>query len=154
MELNGGFEVKATPGIVWQLISDPNNFSKFLPGVNSISVEGKKFQAMFTIDLKKYTGKFLGASYISNANIKFSGMIEEKVPKSSLLVTGEGKSIGVRFKIRILINMSPNASGTNIHWEASVDTGGFAKVFGENLVRKAAESSIREIIDNVSRSLT
>ena len=154
MKLNGDFEVNSDTAKVWASISGPDRFLDFLPGVESVDADGDRFDIRFKVDIKQYTGKFIGASYLSNANIKFSGRIKDKVPGSSLSIEGTGKSIGIRFRMKISIKISKAPAKTVIHWGADVDIGGFVKLFGQETVRAVAENSIKTIIDSLKRSLS
>ena len=78
MEMTGSFTVDYRVEKVWSIVSDANKFAKCLPNVVSTEVNGDNFQLSFKADAKKYTSKFLGASYLSNLNIKFSAQLKEK----------------------------------------------------------------------------
>ncbi len=153
MEMKGSFVVDYDIGKVWDIIADANKFVKCLPNVVSTEVNGDKFNLQFKADAKKYTSKFLGASYLSNLNIKFSAELKEKQEKKHVLIQGDGSTIGLKFSLALYIDLSAQNSSTKIDWKAEIELGRMAKLFGEDTVNQAVTDVVNQTINNLKNLL-
>ncbi|MCL4396956.1 SRPBCC domain-containing protein [Candidatus Parvarchaeota archaeon] len=153
MEMKGSFTVDYNAEKVWGIVSDANKFAKCLPNVVSTEVNGDNFQLSFKADAKKYTSKFLGASYLSNLNIKFSAQLKEKQENKHILIQGDGSTIGLKFSLALYIDLSAQDSSTKIDWKAEIELGRMAKLFGEDVVNQAVTDVVNQTIDNLKALL-
>lgn len=153
MEMNGSFAVEYDIEKVWSIVADANKFAKCLPNVISTEVNGDNFQIQFKADAKKYTSKFLGASYLSNLNIKFSAELKEKQENKHILIQGEGSTIGLKFSLSLYIDLTAQDSSTKIDWKAEIDLGRMAKLFGEAVVNQAVTDVVNQTIENLKDML-
>lgn len=153
MELNGSFGADISRDKVAALISDPNEFSRCVPNVSELAVNGDNFSMHFKIDASKYTGRFLGASYLSNINVKFSGSITYDRPNSTIIINGGGTAVGMKFSIGISLVLSDKGGSTGVDWKASVNVGGFAKLFGESMMDQAMDENVNQIISCIKKRL-
>ncbi len=153
MELSGNFSANVEKDKVAELLSNPNEFSKCVPNVSEISVNGSNFDLRFKIDASKYTGKFLGASYLSNINVKFSGSIVYSASDSTISISGGGSAVGVKFSITISLIISESSGTTKVDWKADVNVGGFAKLFGESMMNQAMGENVDQIISCIKKRL-
>ncbi len=153
MELSGSFSANVGKDKVVQLLSNPNEFSKCVPNVSEISVNGSNFDLRFKIDASKYTGKFLGASYLSNINVKFSGSIAYSPSDSTISISGGGSAVGVKFSINISLVLSGDNNITKADWKSDVNVGGFAKLFGESMMNQAMSENVDQIISCIKKRL-
>jgi carbon monoxide dehydrogenase subunit G len=153
MEMKGSFVVDFSVDKVWGVVSNANMFSKCLPNVASTSVDGDNFQMQFKVDAKKYTAKFLGASYLSNLNIKFSAELKEKQENKHILIQGDGSTIGLKFSLALYIDLDAQDSSTKIDWKAEIELGKMAKLFGENVINQAVMDVVNQTIENLKALL-
>jgi carbon monoxide dehydrogenase subunit G len=153
MEMKGSFAVNFEVQKVWGVVSDANKFSKCLPNVVSTEVTGDKFQLQFKADAKKYTSKFLGASYLSTLNVKFSAELKEMQENKHILIEGEGSTIGLKFSLSIYIDLSTQDSSTKIDWKAVIELGRMAKLFGEDVINQAVTDIVNQTIENLKNVL-
>ncbi len=149
METSGNFEVNSSIDKVWDVISDPNKFAKCLPNVTSTEVNGDSFNLQFKADAKKYTAKFIGASYLSNLNIKFSADMKERQEKKHILIAGSGSTIGLKFSLSLYVDMEEKSSSTAVKWKAEIELGKMAKLFGNDTVQQAVNDIVKQTIDNL-----
>ncbi|MGC8533726.1 MAG: CoxG family protein [Candidatus Parvarchaeum sp.] len=153
MEMKGSFTVDYNVEKVWDIIADANKFAKCLPNVVSTDVNGDNFQLQFKADAKKYTSKFLGASYLSNLNIKFSAQLKEKQENKHILIQGDGSTIGLKFSLSLYVDLSAQDSSTKVDWKAEIELGRMAKLFGEDVVNQAVTDVVNQTIDNLKNLL-
>ncbi|MCL4376455.1 SRPBCC domain-containing protein [Candidatus Parvarchaeota archaeon] len=153
MEIKGSFTVNYNVEKVWDIVADANKFAKCLPNVVSTEANGDNFQLQFKADAKKYTSKFLGASYLSNLNIKFSAQLKEKQENKHILIQGDGSTIGLKFSLSLYIDLSAQDSSTKIDWKAEIELGRMAKLFGEEVVNQAVTDVVNQTIDNLKNLL-
>lgn len=153
MEMKGSFTVDYNLEKVWEVVADANKFIKCLPNVVSAEVSGDTFKLQFKVDAKKYTSKFLGASYLSNLNIKFSAELKEKEEKKHILIAGNGSTIGLKFSLSLYIDLSTQDSSTKIDWKAEIDLGRMAKLFGEDTINQAINDVVIQTVDNLKNLL-
>lgn len=153
MEMTGNFEVNSNIDKVWSIISDPNKFSKCLPNVISTEVKDDSFELHFKVDAKKYTSKFIGASYLSNLNIKFSANMQEKQEKKHVLISGTGSTIGLKFSLLIYLDITSVSDNTNVNWKANIELGKMLKLFGNETIEQAVNDIVKQTIDNLKNIL-
>jgi carbon monoxide dehydrogenase subunit G len=153
METRGEFEVKSTVDKAWNTLCDAKEFSKSLPGVKSAEVDADRFVIKFVIDIRKYTGKFLGASYLSNMNTKFEGEIKDKIQNKHVAIDGTGSAMGMKFSVSLNADIYKSQSGTKIAWRADISAGGLARVFGESTMEAAVSDTVNQIITNIKNRL-
>lgn len=146
MDLKDSFEVSADKSRVWSVVSDVNKFSKCLPDVTSISVDGDNFDLRFNPDVSKYTNKFLGASYLSNINIKFQGGLSNKEDQKHVEINGKGSAAGLKFSVLIKIDLEEKNSKIAVNWAATIEIGMLAKIFGESVINDAISTTVKQII--------
>ncbi len=149
MELKGNLTDKIPIKNLWDIISNANEFVKCLPNVNSVDVNGDSFNLRFNVNIKEYTKSFLGSSYLSNLNVKFSGQIKNKEEMKHVEIYGEGSSMGMKFELKLVINLESNNDNTSMNWVADVDMGKITKLFGENIINEASSSVVNQIIECV-----
>ena len=149
MELTGNFEVNSTVEKIWGVVSNPSEFAKCLPDVTATEVSGEAFKLQFKVDAKKYTLKFIGASYLSNLNVKFSAEIKEKTENKHVLIAGTGSAIGLKFSISLYIDINAKENSTIVSWKAEIELGKMAKLFGEDTVRQAINDVVKQTINNL-----
>ncbi len=153
MEDSGEFEVDSKLDTVWGLISDANKFSKFLPDVTSVEVDGDHFDIRFNVDIRKYTSKFMGASYLSNISVKFSGSLSEKKQNEHVKIDGKGSAVGMKFSVSLGIDLVQSGDKVDVKWVSSIETGGLAKIFGDDIMTEAVKSTVGQIIENMKKGL-
>jgi carbon monoxide dehydrogenase subunit G len=153
MEMKGSFTVDCNVEKVWDIVADASKFAKCLPNVVSTEVNGDNFQLQFKADAKKYTSKFLGASYLSNLNIKFSAQLKEKQENKHILIQGDGSTIGLKFSLALYVDLNAQDSYTKIDWKAEIELGRMAKLFGNDVVNQAVNDVVNQTIDNLKNML-
>ncbi len=154
METNGDFKVNSKIEDVWKIVSDANSFSKCLPNVTSVSVEGDSFELQFKADAKKYTSKFLGASYLSTLNIRFSAALKEKEENKHVLIEGTGSTIGLKFSLSLSIGLAQENESVHVNWKANIELGRMAKLFGEEVIQQAVNDIVNQTISNLNSILS
>ncbi len=145
MDVSGSFDIDVPIDKLWKIISDANEFSRCLPNLASSDVNGDKFNLRFNADVSKYTKNFLGASYLSNLNVKFNGKIEEKSELKHVKISGNGSAVGLKFSLVLNIYINGDKSKSSAVWNASIDVGGMVKIFGQHTI----ESAVKDIVDQV-----
>ncbi|MCW1301964.1 MAG: SRPBCC domain-containing protein [Candidatus Parvarchaeota archaeon] len=153
MELNGSFSASAEKDKIISMLSNPREFSKCVPNVSEVEVNGNNFDMRFKIDASKYTGKFLGASYLSSINVKFNGSITYDPSNSTISISGGGSAVGIKFSIVISLVISEKDNLTYIDWKAEINIGGFAKLFGESMMNQAMNENVNQIISCIKKRL-
>lgn len=146
MEANGSFDLDVSIDKLWKIISDANEFSKCLPSVTSVEVNGDEFKLRFNADVSKYTKGFLGASYLSSLNVKFNGKIADKVQLKHVKLIGDGSAVGLKFSLALDIDISGDQSKSSANWHAQIDVGGMMKIFGQSTIENAVKDTVDQII--------
>ncbi len=153
MEMKGDFGVESGIDRVWAIVSDAREFTKCLPDVKSSEIDGDKFRLTFGVDIREYTKGFLGASYMSNMNVKFKAEIKEKEPQKHVYIAGDASAFGMKFSIGLSIDLSAGTGNVKVTWVAYMDVGGFAKIFGADVIDKAAKTIVEQIVANLKEQL-
>jgi carbon monoxide dehydrogenase subunit G len=130
MDINGSYEFPAPPERVWDLLMDPGTIASCIPGCSSLQPEGEnRYRAHLSIVMAAISGSY-------------DGMVElsEVVPLSSYRLTVEGQGRPGFVKGTVTIALRPEAVGTIVDVNGTVQTGGPIARVGQRLIGGVAKT--------------
>ncbi len=143
MHFEDKFEVEAPADRVWKFVSNPNEFVKIIPDLQSFESAGPdRFKAAFKVGVGMVRG---------TVNMSFS--FEDLNPPSSVKVVGRGTGLQSAFDLNILIRLTPMSGKTSVSWSADLLMGGLVANVGSRLLQSATETKIRQIVEGIRREV-
>jgi len=108
MRVEGVKELSAPRDVVWQVLNDPAQMAKLMPGVEGFEVrDDRHWQAKVKIPLG------LGGLRMT---IDFD-KVEERPPEFAQL-NAKGNGVGAIMNMQTQFNLAENGTGTTMRWEA------------------------------------
>lgn len=144
MEITGEFKLKGSRQEVWDVLNDPEELAKAIPGADKLIEEGPdRYRAEMSVGVGMIRGKF-------NGNV----VVEDKVPPESYKMTVDGKGGAGWLKGGGKIELTETGEATttvNVAGEASV--GGLLARVGQRMVRNVANSLMKQFFQNVEKQV-
>ncbi len=152
LELNGEFVTTATCEMVRGLIATPQSLVTVLPGVEAFSVENGVTSVRFKLDLEKI-GRGIGSMHMSTATAMMRFQYVE-LNDNGVEIKGKGRALGSALGISVSIRFREGDGGTEISWNALVDSGLLLRIFGEDAVEMTSRELIGQIVANLQERLS
>jgi 2-furoyl-CoA dehydrogenase large subunit len=135
----GEMEVPASPEAVWQILLDPQQMAKIVPGCEALdAIEENKFRGAVILGAGPVKGRF-------DAWIDLTDLEE---PTHAKLIGGADGALGSS-RGTGSFTLTPTGTGTLVKYEYSVELSGKVAAVGGRLIRGAA----RQLIDRFMRAL-
>jgi carbon monoxide dehydrogenase subunit G len=145
IELSGQNEVKRPNLLLF--LKDPSSFSKCIPNLESLEI---KSPTEFTAKFKVEVPEEFGVSYLKNIGIKMNFVISSQ--NNTVSMHGEGRSMGLKVKIDITIEVVEYEGYSVMKWKANVDIGMLERMLGKENIDKISNDIISKIVACVSSS--
>lgn len=144
MEITGEYRLKGTRQEVWDLLNDPKELEKAIPGTDRLVVESPdRYRAEMSIGVGMIRGKFSG-----------DVVVQDKVEPESyrMLVDGKGGTGWLKGDGKLkLSEVGEGETLVNVEGDASV--GGLLATVGQRMVRNVANSLMKQFFQNVDKQL-
>ncbi len=144
MEITGEYRLKGSRQQVWDLLNDPDELAKAIPGADRLIAEGPdKYRAEMSVGVGMIRGKFSGAVEVS-----------DKVEPESyrMAVDGKGGAGWLKGDGQIsLVEDGPDSTKVSVAGDASV--GGLLARVGQRMVRNVANSLMKQFFQNVEKQV-
>lgn len=124
MDISGSYQFPATQERVWNLLMDPAALASCIPGCQTLEPDGEnRYRAKLVVAMAAITGTYDGTVTLADV-----------VPHESyrLIVEGQGKPGFVKGIATIALR--PDARGTCVDVQGTVDTGGPIARLGQRLI--------------------
>src|SRR6266498_4228663 len=136
MKVEGERELAAPRGTVWQVLNDPSQMAKTMPGVESFDVrDDRHWRANVKIPLG------LGGLRMS---IDFT-KLEEREPEFAKLAA-KGNGVGAIMNMETAFNLSESSSGTDMKWEAEVKIAGPVGSMGQRVLQPIVNQQVNHVL--------
>ena len=144
MNVSGTKELAATRETVWEVISEPSEMAKLMPGVESFEI----------VDENHWTAKVkvpLGLGGLK-MTMKFE-KLEERPPEfSSMRAKGEG--VGALMDMTTSFTLSEKDGGTSMDWEADVKIAGPVGSMGQRVLQPIVNQQVGQVLEALERRVT
>ncbi len=143
IELSGQNQVKR-PNLL-AFLKDPSAFSKCIPNLESLEIKSpSEFVAKFKVEVPEE----MGVSYLKNIGIKMNFSISSN--NNIVMMHGEGRSMGLKIKIDITIEVVEQEDYSLMNWKALVDIGMLERMLGKENINKFSNDIISKLVTCVS----
>lgn len=144
MEITGEYRLKGSRQDVWDVLNDPDELAKAIPGADKLIAEGDdRYRAEMSVGVGMIRGKFGGAVEVS-----------EKVEPESyrMVVDGKGGAGWLKGDGKIALEEDgPDNTKVSVSGDASV--GGLLARVGQRMVRNVANSLMKQFFQNVEKQV-
>jgi carbon monoxide dehydrogenase subunit G len=144
MKVTGEREFAASRETVWQVLNDPAQMAKTMPGVESFDIQDDRhWRAHVKIPLG------LGGLRMS---IDFE-KTEEREPEFAKL-HAKGNGVGAVMNMDTSFNLSESASGTtNMKWEADVHLLGPVASMGQRVLQPIVNQQVSQVLGALDKQV-
>ena len=144
MKVTGEREFEASRETVWQVLNDPAQMAKTMPGVESFDIQDDRhWRAHVKIPLG------LGGLRMS---IDFE-KTEEREPEFAKL-HAKGNGVGAVMNMDTSFNLSEGASGTtNMKWEADVHLLGPVASMGQRVLQPIVNQQVSQVLGALEKQV-
>ena len=143
MKVEGTHTFKAPADRVWDLLTNPTNLQKALPGCEALEErEPGKYDARLKIGIAAVKGTYLGKVEIA----------EPEPPKRYRLM-GEGSGSPGFVKGEATIELSPEGQTTVVSYRGEMQVGGLIAGVGQRLIGGVAKMMLGQFFKNMEKEL-
>ena len=136
MIISGTKELSAPRQTVWEVINDPAEMAKLMPGVESFEVHDEKH---WTAKVKVPLG--LGGLKMTMNFEK----LEERAPEFSSM-RAKGTGVGALMDMTTSFTLSEAGEGTSMAWEADVKIAGPVGAMGQRVLQPIVNQQVQQVL--------
>jgi carbon monoxide dehydrogenase subunit G len=144
MQFEGDKDLTLPPAAVFARLSDARFLVECIPGRESV-VRADQQEAVCV--------QRPGFAFV-RGTLELTIKIVEASPETMIRYVQLGKGIGSSSNVETVVMLSPNQTGTHLHWKAEVkEMGGLLKMIPAGLIRGAAQKTIADVWQEVEKRL-
>lgn len=144
MKIEGTRSFEAPRETVWEVLNDPRRMAELMPGVESFEVQDERnWQANVKVPLG------LGGLRMK---IKFE-KTEERPPEFSRL-SAKGSGVGALMNMSTAFDLSEEAGGTLMRWEADVQIAGPVGSMGQRVLQPIVNQQVENVLSALDRQVS
>ncbi len=142
MEITGEFKIKGSRQEIWDLLNDPDELAKAIPGADRLIEEAPdRYRAEMSVGVGMIRGKFGG-----------SVTVEDKLEPESYRMTVDGKGGAGWMKGDGKIELAEaGEEATLISVAGDASVGGLLARVGQRMVRNVANSLMKQFFQNIEK---
>jgi carbon monoxide dehydrogenase subunit G len=144
MVVSGTKELAAPRETVWNVISEPEEMAKLMPGVESFEIQDEKH---WTAKVKVPLG--LGGLKMT---INFE-KLEERPPEHASM-RAKGNGVGALMDMTTAFTLSEAGSGTSMVWEADVKIAGPVGAMGQRVLQPIVNQQVGQVLEALEQRVT
>jgi uncharacterized protein len=141
MKVEGVRELDAPVQTVWDVLNDPEQMAKLMPGVESFEVQDERH---WTASVKVPLG--MGALALKFA---FEKLEERPIEYSKLSAKGQG--VGAIVSMETDFHLAPDGDKTSMRWEADVRVAGPIGSMGQRVFQPIVNQQVGNVLDALDK---
>ena len=143
MKVSGEREFQAPRATVWEVLNDPSQMAKTMPGVESFEIhDDRHWRAHVKIPLG------LGGLKL---RFKFE-KTEARAPEYARL-RASGQGIGAMISLDTRFDLSPDGERTSMRWEADVRVAGQVGAMGQRVLQPIVNQQVENVLASLERQV-
>jgi uncharacterized protein len=143
VKLDGMRSFAAPRETVWEVLNSPERMAELMPGVEGFEIEDeRRWKANVKIPLG------LGGLRMS---INFE-KLDERHPEFARL-SAKGTGVGALMNMETAFQLSEEAEGTAMHWEADVKIAGPVGSMGQRVLQPIVTQQVKNVLDALDRQV-
>jgi uncharacterized protein len=142
--VSGTKELAAPRDAVWQVINEPAEMAKLMPGVESFEI----------IDEKHWTAKVkvpLGLGGLK-MTMNFERLEEREPEFASMRAKGQG--VGALMDMTTSFTLSEDGTGTSMAWEADVKIAGPVGAMGQRVLQPIVNQQVSQVLSALEQRVS
>ena len=144
MKVEGTKELSASRDVVWQVLNDPAQMAKLMPGVEGFEVQDDRhWRAKVKIPLG------LGGLRMT---IDFD-KVEERPPEFAQL-NAKGNGVGAIMNMQTQFHLSEAGTGTSMRWEADVKIAGPVGAMGQRVLQPIINQQVGNVLTALEKQVS
>ena len=144
VKVEGTKELSAPRDVVWQVLNDPAQMAKLMPGVEGFEIkDDRHWQAKVKIPLG------LGGLRMT---IDFE-KVEERAPEFAQL-NAKGNGVGAIMNMQTQFNLAENGTGTTMRWEADVKIAGPVGAMGQRVLQPIINQQVGNVLGALEKQVS
>jgi len=137
LKVEGVKELDAPPQVVWDVLNDPEQMAKLMPGVESFEVQDDRH---WTASVKVPLG--MGA-----LALKFAFEKVEERPIEYSKLNAKGKGVGAIVSMDTEFHLTPDGDRTSMKWEADVRVAGPIGSMGQRVFQPIVNQQVGNVLN-------
>ena len=139
MKLDGERTLPGTPEQLWTMLLDPDVLVAAIPGCEKLDKVGEDH----------YEGVIMAKVGSIQSQYKTTFKIADKNPPHSYRLNVQGQGSAGFVKADVLMELSPDAGGTRMHYSGDANVGGRIAQVGQRMINATAETMTEKGFDNL-----
>jgi uncharacterized protein len=143
MKVEGTKELSASRDVVWEVLNDPAQMAKLMPGVEGFEIKDERhWQAKVKIPLG------LGGLRMT---IDFH-KVEERPPDFAQL-NAKGNGVGAIMNMQTQFHLTESGAGTSMRWEADVKIAGPVGAMGQRVLQPIINQQVGNVLTALEKQV-
>ena len=144
MKVEGTKELSASRDVVWQVLNDPAQMAKLMPGVEGFEIQDDRhWRAKVKIPLG------LGGLRMT---IDFE-KVEERAPEFAQL-NAKGNGVGAIMNMQTQFHLAEAGTGTSMRWEADVKIAGPVGAMGQRVLQPIINQQVGNVLTALEKQVS
>ena len=136
MKVNGVKEFDAPAQLVWDVLNDPSQMAKLLPGVESFEIaDDRHWSAAVKIPLG-----------MGGLNLRFNFEKVEERPIEYAKLSAKGQGVGAIVAMDTEFNLEPQGERTSMRWDADVRVAGPIGSMGQRVFQPIVNQQVGNVL--------
>ena len=144
MKIDGTRSFAAPRATVWQVLNDPAQMAKLMPGVESFDIEDDRH---WTANVKIPLG--IGGLKM---RIAFEKLEERELEFARLSAKGQG--VGAIMNMQTQFNLAESGEGTSMRWEAEVKIAGPVGAMGQRVLQPIINQQVGNVLAALEKQVS
>jgi uncharacterized protein len=141
VKVEGTREFDAPAQIVWEVLNDPAQMAKLMPGVESFDIQdGQHWTASVKVPLG------MGA-----LALKFSFVKSEERPIEFAKLSAKGQGVGAIVSMETTFHLTPDGDRTSMRWAADVHVAGPIGSMGQRVLQPIVNQQVTNVLNALEK---
>lgn len=137
MKVEGTKELDAPAAVVWEVLNDPSQMARLLPGVEGFEVaDDRHWQASVKIPLG-----------MGGLHLKFNFEKLEERPIEYARLSAKGQGVGAIVALDTQFHLTPDGDRTSMRWEADVRVAGPIGSMGQRIFQPIVNQQVGNVLN-------
>jgi carbon monoxide dehydrogenase subunit G len=137
MKVEGTKEFDAPAQLVWDVLSDPSQMAKLLPGVESFEITDERhWRAAVKVPLG-----------MGGLKLNFNFEKVEERPIEYAKLSSKGQGVGAIVSMETQFHLAPAGERTSMRWEADVRVAGPIGSMGQRVFQPIVNQQVTSVLD-------
>jgi uncharacterized protein len=143
VKVEGTKDLDAPVEVVWEVLEDPAQMARLMPGVESFHVQ----------DEHHWSAKVQVPLGVGKLGLRFEFEVTDERPMEYSRLIARGKGVGAVVSMETQFHLTPNGERTHMRWEADVSIGGPLGSMGGRMFQPIVDQQVVNVLDALERQV-